>query len=1301
MYEKVKEMAKQLNAAKMELAKLVAERKAGEHGACRNIRRAEEVVRKAQEAYNQAYKAMMAEKATAWEAHKNEQKARKAENRKTKKDAEEASTWETNPKLNRAGRRQLRLRKPVRRPKTTEQLEEDKRRRAEAPRPGTAAWSAAAFLGIDVPKDVEELVKAKARWEAELNQCRDNVSALKKELKQLVLQAKHERAIRSELVKVYNKYHLGKLPINRELRHNLLLVKDALWLAEINQRVAYQNFGLYKAVVKEAFQSGNGAERALIAAMEERLRAHDEAKKDEEAEKIRRAAKVDKKDRTKSFKVSTFSGETISSFVAAQLKIILSWKPEFIEGTRTLTDESAKALETAKNALTELYAQIRARGSKPFEASRISATTNRLTETNISKAIGVDPDSDKPAGELVVIDHGFEEMISKINYMIFGDNIAEALNKAIALVKWFYRTLAYNGVTVDGQNYKFCFASASHQKREKAVLVLDRLMKKHERFFYFGKTQQDFFRTQEMTGASYLKAMANLARPINRLLPWAPWDVLMVKDRTKVYHHGKALQIGEGVSTKQEDGKTLPYLFGPTTTETVIGAGEMIALKPMVGAGGQCSGYGLKGFLHAAQSVIDYVCRKHGLTIEEFYDLQVEDVDGKLRRLGDYAVICSADCWKFDKFFSSWEEYLGTCRELSKTYKHVGHLSILRQSEDEEGEYKRRHMTRSFFQQMIWLDNGELDALVNPSVGKLQKNMKFETAFRKLAGLDKEPQDRTPVERLIKKAPFLVASPCVQNVWRKRFDTMMVDAMANRLDAKGQYPYIIQDPVALLECWVLGMSPDDPTIGVIKAGEISLEGVPSGKKVVGLRFPANYLTAKVLENVPYADIYQSCGNVAILSIYDDVLIRQDGDVDGDEMCILYNEIAVSLTERMNEEFDPPVIVFKHGGSAKKKTVANQREFAVLLADALYSASHNDHTGKYANLARDCAYLASLAYRAGDEGLFAIYMLWMAAASTGAIISIDQVKGNDISPELEDWLNAISEAVGKKMSHKQPWTQQFLKGIDANKCLPANRLVPTDRIGIEVRDRTGAYAYDGQGILWNSVAAKEALWEASGQMMVIQNHQLSEAIVNFIGNNLFADKYIIGEDGRKVVLDEEFRKAVQAGAEVSIGDLALYLYHNEMALCGKMEGQMLTDQRQEYYSECWKALVDFALNDVKPSRKGEKTPAIKKRSVYNWLLDEALELTKGNGVKDPDGKYGWFCLNVVAAAAGAVVDRNGFDMANFSEERREFAAPCTDEEYEQEVRECNDEFAPDETCFEAEPSDEAYTEFYSEMAPTKE
>jgi len=956
--------------------------------------------------------------------------------------------------------------------------------------------------------------------------------------------------------------------------------------------------------------------------------------------KIRVAKKVTEKEHVDSFPVRTFGQTKVAlallGDLMADLEKARAWKPYkgYPTEDKKLRAEMARKKAENKKALQEarslwvghILAKMKADGKegKPLTFNREDGRITRLPKTQLSKMLGIDASELGVKDELVVIHHAIEQLLTSVHWKLWADDQAEAEKAIEQFARGLYRRIAVRGIMVDEEMYRFVFSSASHQKDEKAVFIQEDLAKVHAEYLYFGMSLEEFCQ-HAMTGAGFLKAMANRTRPQAATLtrkdgtPLTVFDILPVKDVKRIYHHGKALSIGGNWDNK-------PYKFGPVNNDVIVGDGQGIALTEL-NLYGQLNGEGWKGLVHGSKSVIEKVCKRYNLTKEEFFDLQIETFDGRLVRLGDFAIICGEGCWKFDKMFGSFAEYLGWIKQLMPIYPGIERLSILRQLDDEEGEHKVRRLTRSLIQQFVWMDDNEIDQMIAPSVQRANNLKTMEGALRLLAGLDKTDDERTDLEHLFEECPWLICAPQVQRYLKSRYDGQVRDAMANRLHTKGQYPYIIQDPVALLEIWVLGKDPNKDDLGILDAGEISLEGVENDREVLAVRFPANYFTARTLINRPYSTVFASCANCAVLSIYDDILIRQDGDVDGDEMFICYDQLAVKLTKRMIAEFDPPVIIFEHGSKAQATAPGSVNAFWANIGDALYSAHHNGQVGVYANLARDCAYLMSVAYYANNNAAIQQYMLWMAAASTGAILAIDQVKGNAISETLIAWLEGINSDVKAAMDYKQPYTQQFLKkDVKAEDCLPPHEDVLTDRIAVRFAEQTGKFdQFDGQGYEWNLVTARAFLWETRWQMFTIHTNVLKDEIMQSMRDNYFNDETL--PDGTE--MDAKFLARVKAGQEVGLKDILLFWWHNERAMQNRLESKF-AEAQEDFYAHCRESLLDFVRSDAKVNKLGRlSTEAERKTSLYNILLNEALEFTKGNGVEDPDGRFTMFILKLVA------------------------------------------------------------------------
>ena len=984
--------------------------------------------------------------------------------------------------------------------------------------------------------------------------------------------------------------------------------------------------------------------------------------KDPDAE-IRIAAKIPEKAKVNNYAVRVVKDRVFYKDLKKESNE-MHFEPKYNKEMQTyygsceeaLTKDSKMLLDMARDARRMAEKKVAELATTSFEVKLADTTVCHLPESMMSMIYGIDTTKLAIEPNVMIVDHGTEKFF-QTNWMVWaepGESEKQAEERQEKFNKAVYDRLDQRGLAAASRLFMPNSAGSGQLKNEKIVLVEANLRKSREDVLFFERTEKQFSEKVPVVGPELWKAWANISRPWSCDLVYAdgtvaqPKDILVVKMPKYIYHHDKAIRIGD-----LYDGKH--YKIGPWDNPVDLFAGQILFWKPLAGMGGQLNGYGIKGFgFYAGGSVMRKFLEKNHLTMEEFLDCKIENFDGRTVRIGDYSGIATDDIWKFDKFFDTYEDYLNTIDRLSKKYPIIGKLGILRQSEDEEGQIKRRHMTRSLLQQVFSWTYEEMSKLVTPTAAKIKALMAYENAIVRLAGLKKDASERTALEALFGVAPWLFMAPGVQDYWKNKLRAMVKEMMANKLDARGQYPYVIQDPIAMLEILVLGVKHEDA--GIVPNGFVSLADVPEGAKVLALRFPANFLTARVRVNMALSDVFADLGNVCVLSIHDDIFVVQDGDTDGDEICILYTKLIIELIERMISEIDPPVVVFEHGTKAPRTVCGSVEELRRRLSNARYMASHNDHTGIYADMARDCAWLAAVAKENGDTAKFDMWLIYMAAASTGAIISIDQVKGNDISPVLEAWLKDIGKQIKKAMGYKKPYTQQFLKkDVATADCNRPNTASLPDAIAVEGKARVGAYCVTTPFKTWGEIKQHviDACFVKNVPVCKVQKHVLNEVVMDVLQRTLYNDMFVKDMNGNEHLLDEEVRQKMKNGEEVELKELIVYLYHNSQALMNACEGALLAQKKQEFYALCWKVLREFAITDNKASKTvADKTANVKVNSLYTSLVNEALELMKGNGMDDPTGAYRMFCLNVVAAPLTATIRKNGWSKAAFASGAKE-------------------------------------------------
>lgn len=980
----------------------------------------------------------------------------------------------------------------------------------------------------------------------------------------------------------------------------------------------------------------------------------------------RLSTKAEKREKAPGYSLKSFQKEELWREVLDMANAIAEYRPQ--------KDEDPAIRQRYIVMLKDLEKKI---FSMKLTVRQKMGRTVRLNKSAISEVLGTQYEEKTPTNRVMVVEHGVQELFT-FSPALFSNDAKAGNEMLIDFQIRIMRKLVVEGVTVvsktDVKLYGAVASSSSHQKQEKILMVGAAELKAHKEFFWFGKSLNEFATETKMLGAERLKATANLIRPWMKPFTTSDGevikmkDVLFVKDIEKVYFIKNARVIGS------LDGEN--YKDGSAKESKVLGDGAIVSLVELEFQG-QCSSTGLKGFLCDGTSAIKALCKKHNITLKEFFNLQVEGIDGKMHRVGDYKAISGEGCWKLDKAFNSFDCYMKWLEKMAERYNGLDNLYLLRQAEEIEDEEKVRRLTKSLIQQWMLMSASEIRKLTKNARNDLRKAKTFAGSVKKLAGLWKASEDRATVENLFYSAPWLIMNPVIQQYLEESWNRKLIEAASCKFRTQGQYPYIMQDPVALLEVWVLGMDPNSDDLGILKGDEVSVADVPEDKELLCVRFPANFLTAMVMKNRACREEFESLNGVMVISIYSDILIRQDGDVDGDEMCVIYDKLAIELTNRMIEKYNPPVVLFAHGSKAERHGYANAKEFLNDIADALWRAKRYDSVGIYANLAMKCCYLASVYEAKGDTKRRDLALVWMSAASTGAILAIDQVKGNSVDENLINWIDTIQKSVRKALkaiatemgfgknesaTRQNPFSHFYNEAakrrpISMANCLPENPDNFVDQIsGIILRDagtwegdKDGKNGFDNQGVVWNANAAAEALLDSSMPVeMKVKKGIVTKELIDLLGDNWF--KFSAKADEIDATL--ETRKKLHVGGELGMKEFMLLLWRNESSMAYSMEGRTLWEKKEEYYGTCRELIKMFLESGnwvnkfAKSFPEGYKfTMAERWTITANAVIRDALELNGGNGV-DKKGSYAMFCLKVFANDIIANLKKNRVDNARF-------------------------------------------------------
>ena len=981
----------------------------------------------------------------------------------------------------------------------------------------------------------------------------------------------------------------------------------------------------------------------------------------------RLSSKADKREKAPGYSCKTYAKEELWREVLDLANAIKEYRPEKDEDP-AIRPRYQQMLKNLDAMLSTMKLTVRGKMGRII----------RLSKSAISEVLNIDYEDKSPTNRMMVVEHGIQDVFDFRPYL-FNNDYTQGLSMLDDFQKKIERMLVNKGVRVINKDnttklYGGIASSSSHQKQEKLLMIGAAELKANEDFFWFTDKPEEqsnvsalfeFATHTQMMGAERLKATANLIRPWMK--PFVDSDgnvikmsdILFVEDVEKVYVIKNARRIGKINGGLHRDGED-------KEPKVMWDGGIGLFDSPDQG---QASSTGLKGFAFSLKSTIAAFCEKHGMTIEQFFNLEVKGIDGKMHRLGDFKGIAGAGCWKLDKAFGSFESYIMWLKKQAEKHNGLDNIYLLRQSEEIEDEEKVRRLTKSLIQQWLIITPAEIRKLTKNARNDLKKAKSFTGSVKKLAALWKNPDERTAVERLFYNAPWLIMNPVIQNYLEDSWNKKLIEAASCKFRTEGQYPYIMQDTVAMLECWVLGMDPNSPDLGILRGDEVSVADVPEGKELLCVRFPANFLTAMVMKNRACRKEFSSMNGVMVLSIYSDILIRQDGDVDGDEMCVIYNKHAIELTKTMIDEIKPPVILFQHGSKAKRHGWNNPEEFLNDVADALWRAKRYDSVGLYANLAMKCAYLAAIAQARGDMKKRDLALLWMSAASTGAILAIDQVKGNAVDESLINWLDEIQKAVRKEFKNiaaemgfskeqqvmkVNPFSHFYNEAakrrpISMGYCLPAHEDNAVDQISSIILSDAGTFAeYDAQGVVWNATAADEALF-GNAPAITVKYGVVTQKMIDLLGDNWFKFAAKAGEIDATL----ETRRKLKVGTQIGMKEFMLLLWRNEASMAYSMEGRALWEKKEEYYDTCHELIQMFLESGNWVNQYAKSYPIGYEFSMeerwtitVNAVVRDALEMSGNNGLDKNKGSYGMFCLRLFAKELLANIAKNRVDVARF-------------------------------------------------------
>ena len=859
---------------------------------------------------------------------------------------------------------------------------------------------------------------------------------------------------------------------------------------------------------------------------------------------------------------------------------------------------------------------------KPLPIEKDSAIISNMKQSLLYDLCGVLYNTKQITPSIVTLEH---DAVNLITNRSVNQKEKEKFSKYIDMI------LVHNGIEFDGKHYVMLSSNNSQLKVGKCVFVLEDVMKRTLSALEIA-TIEEINAAGGDNGSEYLKRVAVKATPSSVLFDdegndVKVSDIIMMPDVEveRMFHSVFEIDPVTGTRNFYKYGKLSVTLFD----------GQFLIFKSWMPSG-QYRGYDLKGFGIQSTHVLEYLISIGELDPEATFT----DIDGKVWRVKDLfgKILATKSIWKGNKLGLTWSETVARLLKLSEKYPTIASLRIVRSAASEtaiEGEDEVddlihevaepevRYMSRQANQQFLFATDSEIQNWIKGSVRHINKNMDALKFAKNFAG------DNEVLNAVVDIYPEIMASDQVMYDAHAKYISALQNAARGRIRVHGVYPYICMDPVAMIRILVGGSDPETEK-GIIPANNVCVGNFENGVELYTVRYPANHIVGKVVRNM-VLDVFSEVGDVAVLSVNDDLIVRMDGDFDGDEALFTDDKFVIEQCKRVYSNLNVPLITFAHDKAARFAVDGDRKNLMNSVAASLYNGQKFNLVGIYSNLA--CKILSKLNPNS-DRNAIRAALQECAYAHVGTILVIDAVKTGKIPEGLANMLNGMN-----KVNRRMPWNQRFTGGIhkvwdDPRWDVQKEGRSVADRIARAVLNGTnnGEFSYDKHGMDFDVRMLMNSEFGSNTFSGVVDNEVLK---------NIKYDKQ-----------DSVVAKAIKAGEKVKPQELMLFLFKNAAALERSLsENPDSEDIRLEYYKtvkqimmdlderqNVWQLANSFVANAFEVKRLDDGT--VKKlKSNKVCTREDATELE----IHAEKGRYVRFILNVFADEVLANIRRN---MLNF-------------------------------------------------------
>lgn len=920
---------------------------------------------------------------------------------------------------------------------------------------------------------------------------------------------------------------------------------------------------------------------------------------------------------------------------------------------------------------------------EPIRVNASNAHVNPAAESMAARIAGVRFDN-KVTDKIMTVAHNVRDVISPRILKNLGAVRHDAEEMLDSIKENLLYLMKKNGIEMTMLNgtkkYYDVWAASASQLKDGEFYAGERSMMNRTADVRNILITEEEMKEIEDNGPEMLKRQAVLFTPA------AP-----MKDANGNYVRLRDVTMCKSIETNKffkdvldvdENGDVKYLKKGKNLNRALFDGGAIALDESLAGMNLQGRGFGLKFYMVAVINGIAKLAKRKGYKIPE----TIETLNGTVK-VSDIRILMTTDTWKWGKLGLSWPEFVRRVESLKKRFPMIDCLMVARYADSTEES--PRSMARQAMQQFINATGNQLKELAATSIRKLAKYQTATGMLSEFAQLNRPMEERTAYNRLFELAPSILASKYMSTVIKDMFDEKLATYCSGSVPVNGIYPYITEDPAAVLEILVFGKDPNTLGLGFLKPGQINIPNCEEGRRMVGVRYPANLYTLLMFVN-HNDDFYATCGNTAILCVDDEALIRADGDVDGDEMALIFCAIIIAMMDWLKASgISMPLVAFPHGKAPRYK-MATKEERDRAVAHALFIANKFGlAVGQNSLMATRFFNQIGVAFMNCDETTRRACGMQAMWAYIGSVLAIDLAKTGSMPAWLEEKLKVAATMMGKL-----PWNQRFKKHSMQHPWYDSQYwdVDPATKTGWETKSTCDRLAR----IILNGANAENYKFDTEGlefDVELLLSHQ--EGLHGYWSDGV-VDKSMIASLEARNFRDGEDRELITAiykGERISAKQLFLFFWRNLASLkrhFGKTEDTGSKTKNAEivntYYAFVRKVMINFGDNE----KFQAMTPDQRRLTIVNAFVRDAFEVKRGNGIGNnyaksnvsPEaldamvahakGSYVKFTLSVFAPDICGNVEEN----LGIPEDER-FAALNTPKEYNFENEFEMDESATDD------------------------